>query len=412
MISSSDKPEVREAKSVLRSGWAATGQLGKWVKRAGYVVKELASDAPEAARREWNYYREHHTSAILALTWACTSRCKTCTIWCRNRRQDEELTIDEWLEVGDTLAGQGIGTVELFGGDVFLRPELTVKLSALLKARGCKVAIPTNSHLLTREMAGELARSVHVFYLSTDGLDDLHDKVRGISGAFGKVLRAIDYLKEARGSSKLPRLVCNTTVSRYNCRTLAKIAEFAKRRGFDEIHFEYVGEFTDEHVCTSRIGAYRPSPLYMRNGDSALLTSELVPVMREQLKQARTCHDKPSESGRRFKVRTSSTDVLSDVNLVRGTVPRRRCFFERMTTVIDPYGNIAPCLFFDTYSVGNVRNGDLLRAVKTAYRMRFRRLRDSGQLELCRHCIMSVVRNRTGRDVLRRAILDGRRLLV
>ncbi len=412
MISLSDRPELPQAKSALQPVRPSTGPLDKWIKRTGCVIKELTSDAPEALKREWDYYREKPASAVFALTWACTSRCKTCTSWRRTRRKDEELSIDEWLTVGETLIGQGIKRVELFGGDVFLRPELTVRLAALFKARGCRVGIPTNSNLLTREIAGELVKSVDVFYISTDGVDDLHDKVRGRSGAFEKVLRAVDYLKEARGSSALPRLICNTTISKYNSRALTGIAQFAMRRGFDDIQFEYVGEFTDEHVCNSQIGGYRPSPIYMRNGESALLTEELVPIVREQLKEAATLNGQTAESGRAFKVQTTSIDALSDANLVGGTVPGRRCFFERMTRIIDPYGNIAPCLFFDTFSMGNVRKGDLGGAFSDARRKRFRNARDSGQLELCRHCIMSVVRNRSGRDVLSRAIMTGRQRVV
>ncbi len=412
MISLSDKPEVHQAKPVSQPTPAATGPLSKLIKRTGCVIKELASDAPEALKREWDYYREKPTSAILALTWACTSRCKTCTIWRRNRRRDEELTIDEWLQVGETLAGQGVKTVELFGGDVFLRPELTVRLATLLKACGCTVGIPTNSNLLTREIAEELVKSVDVFYISTDGVDELHDKLRGRSGTFEKVLRAIDYFKEARGGSAGPRLVCNTTVSKHNCRTLTQIAQFAMGRGFDDIHFEYVGEFTDDHACHSQIGGYRPSPLYMRNGESALLTEELVDLTREQLKAVASFNGQTGESGRPFKVRTTSIDALSDANLIDGTVPGRRCFFERMTRIIDPYGNIAPCLFFDTFSLGSVHHGDLDSEFNVVRRKRFRTARNSGQLELCRHCIMSVTRNRSGRDVLSRAIMTGRQQVV
>ena len=92
--------------------------------------------------------------------------------------------------------------------------------------------------------------------------------------------------------------------------------------------------------------------------------------------------------------------------LEEGTVPWRRCFMARTAAVIDPCGNIVPCCFFDNYSVGNVRNGDLDRSWETPGRVRFGAYRDGGKLDVCRHCIVSVSRNRSARDIFRRAYIE------
>ena len=104
---------------------------------------------------------------------------------------------------------------------------------------------------------------------------------------------------------------------------------------------------------------------------------------------------------------TINTDLLSAANLVDGTVPARRCFFERTNVVVDPYGNVVPCLFFDGFALGDVRTGALDRSWETRERLRFRRCRDKAGPALCRHCIMSVIRNQTGYDVIRRAYMTG-----
>jgi len=385
------------------------GAVKKWQRRSASVIRELASDLPEAIRREYDYYVGKRSSAILVLTWACTSRCKTCTAWRRARDASRELTCEEWLNVGRRLVEQGTRSVELFGGDVFLRKDVVVRLSGLLSSLGCKVRIPTNANLMDDRTACALAESVDTFYISTDGLDESHDELRGRRGTFDRVRDAIRILREARGERKKPRLVCNTTVSRYNAYMLLRIARFAAEAGFDESDFEYVGEFRTDHVLKSRIGSYRPSPIYLSNGESALVTWDMVPTLRNQLRLARSFADHHSTSSGRFSVVTTSIDALSDTELVRGTVSGTRCFFERTTAIVDPYGNIVACLFFDNFALGNVRACNLKQCWNTRPRRRFRSYRDTGQLELCRHCIMSVVRNRSGRDVLRRAYLEGRR---
>ncbi len=381
--------------------------VGRFGKRATYVLKSMASDLPEAARREYEYCRGVQTAAILVLTWACTSRCKMCTAWRRRDDRATELTCEEWLEVARALAARDIRSVELFGGDVFLRRDVVIKLTELLNALGCEVYIATNGNLMNEDTARHLAKSLHTLYISVDGVGGSHDEVRGIPGTFERSRRALKLFRSNRGGARYPRLVCNTTVSKYNVNQLANIAEFACNAGFDMIEFEYVGELTEDHVQNSRIGDYLASPIFIRSGESSLVRKEALPLLREQLRQAKASFDRRQGPMGRFDVKTTDVDILSNREVIEGTVPPRRCMFERKTLFIDPYGNVSPCLFFDTYGLGNVRHGALDRPRTTEALRRFRRYRESGQLMICRHCIMSVVRNRSGLDVLHRAYIDG-----
>ncbi len=381
--------------------------IERFGKRAAYVLKFMAGDLREAARCEYEYCREVQTSAILVLTWACTSRCKTCTAWRRRDDRATELTCEEWLEVGRELAARGVRDVELFGGDVFLRKDVVIKLTELLNSLGCRVYIPTNGNLMNEDTARHLAKSLHALYISVDGLDEAHDEVRGMPGTFERTRRALKLFRSNRGGARYPKLVCNTTVSKYNVNQLVKIAEFACNAGFDRIELGYVGELTEDHVQNSRIGDYLASPIYIRSGESSLVRKEALPLLREQLRQAKASFDGRQGPMGRFKVKTTDVDILSDREVIEGTVPPRRCMFERTTVFIDPYGNVIPCLFFDTYGLGNVRHGALDRPRTTEALRRFRRHQESGQLMICRHCIMSVLRNCSGLDVLHRAYIDG-----
>jgi Fe-coproporphyrin III synthase len=386
----------------------APARLPARLKNLGRMMRGVLSDVPQALRREYDYVTGTRRSAILTLTWRCTSHCSSCMAWRRPAQPQRELTAHQWLDTAAALVGRGIRSVELFGGDVLLRKDALLPLCELLHAAGCKVYIPTNCNLLDDTTAAIFARTVYALFLSTDALAEAHDMIRGTPGTFSRMTQARQKLLEARGGGGRPRIICNTTVSRHNVDQLAQLAAFACRAGYDQIDLEYVGQFDSQHVAGSCINGAPPAPIYLQQDQSCLITPQQVPLLRRQLAAARALRGRPTTAGKPFEVVTINIDMLTDQNLVAGTVPHRRCFMERATTIIDPYGNIVPCLFFDNFSVGNVLDGSLEQSWETPRRSAFREHRQEGKLVLCRHCIMSVIRNRTGVDVIRRAVVAAR----
>ena len=206
----------------------------------------VIGNIPKALRLEIDYYLCRRRRASLILTWGCTSRCSSCTVWKRPLDSAAELTLEEWLETARKLVSRGVRIVELFGGDVFLRKDVLIPLARELKSLGCTIHIPTNCNLIDHNTAKAMVDNLDFLYLSVDGIEDLHDHIRGIRGTFNKVINALELLREERGNRNRPVLICNTTVSRYNVHDLSQIADFAAEAGFDEIHFEYVCEFTPD----------------------------------------------------------------------------------------------------------------------------------------------------------------------
>jgi radical SAM protein with 4Fe4S-binding SPASM domain len=381
--------------------------LSTCVRRFFSQAREVLYDVPEAFRREYDYGTGMRRSAILSLTWRCTSHCQSCTAWRRPAQRARELSVQEWLEVAAKLAASGVRSFELFGGDVLLRKEVLFPLCKAIHASGGEVHIATNCNLLDDEVARLFAETAYALYLSTDGLESSHDTIRGTPGTFDRLAQARQRLLTMRGACPTPKLICNTTICQDNAAQAYDVAAYALKSGCDEIDFEYIGQFEDEHVQKSCIAGSLPSPIFMRSGPSRLLRAEQAPMLREQLTRARELTGQPTLAGRPFRVVTLNIDVLADHHLVDGTVPGKRCFVERAMVVVDPYGSVVPCLFFDNICVGDVRQGALDRSLETTERRQFRDFRDNGRLELCRHCIMSVIRNRTGWDVLRRAYIQG-----
>lgn len=380
--------------------------LARRVRRGINAAKEVVSDLPEALGQHRDFRAGKRKHAILALTWRCTSKCQSCTAWKRPSDPASELTSEQWLDVGRQLLDRGVESIELYGGDVLLRKNVVFPLVRLLDEGGCHVHMPTNSNLLDAPTAQVLAAHLYQMYLSTDGINDTHDALRGTKGSSARVHNAVELMIEARGDKPTPILISNTTVSRDNAEQVEAIALSARQQGFDRAAFEYIGQFKQEHIDRSHIGEEVPSPLFTAQGEPMLVRPKQVPVLRRQLKAASRLIGTKNKLGRPFDVGTIYIDVLSDENLVEGTVPGGPCFVEKTVIIIDPFGNVVPCLSFDKFPLDTITSGCLAGSLETSRRKLFQEYRQARKLELCAHCIQSVVRT-TGLGVLRRAAIRG-----
>ena len=205
--------------------------------------KVILKDVVHALHREIEFYQVRPTVCTLFLTYRCNSRCKTCMLWRRTKSElkDFEIGLDQWRLVIDKLHDAGIRIVEIFGGNVFLRKNLLISVLNYLKEKNFIIHLPTNQIGLDDDIAEAIVKNVDRLYLSTDGVGDFQDQIRGQKGAFHRSEDSIAKLRRFRSDKSTPRLICNTTVSKYNVDILEDIIKYALEKKYDEIHFEYVG---------------------------------------------------------------------------------------------------------------------------------------------------------------------------
>jgi radical SAM protein with 4Fe4S-binding SPASM domain len=361
-------------------------------------IKDTASDLTEAVTREIDFRQAKPKRGLWFLTYRCTSRCNTCTIWQRPKGNKPELSLEGWKSIVDQFAQKNISSVELFGGDVFLRKDILFGLINYMKEKRITIYLPTNCNLLDRQSAFDLVETqVDKIYLSTDGVEESHDSVRGISGTFNRVKNAISFLREARGNRSIPKLVCNTTISNLNFSILEEIVHFAKQAGFDEIHLEYAGEIDNSHIENSMIDGLRPAPYFVRQDKSILLNTQEAISLKAAIKKIKTDYRYNGQD-----IKTLNIDMLSLKNLVEGTVPIKKCYMERNEVTIDPYGNIVACPFVNNYILGNLLEKSIDEIWNNEAHRKFRLYQNKGKIALCKHCILSVQRNHTFSGRLRR----------
>jgi MoaA/NifB/PqqE/SkfB family radical SAM enzyme len=175
-------------------------------------------------------------SAKVKLTARCNLRC----VMCKYGRgwAPPELPGARFAEVMDELAALGCRKVHFSGGEVLARPDFEV-IAGRAAAAGMKVTLTSNLTLLTRARAKALMRhKISSVSTSLDGATaKVHERVRGIPGAFAKTLRGMGYLARERARrGQRTRLRVNFVMMRQNFRDHPALVRLAAAHGATELH--------------------------------------------------------------------------------------------------------------------------------------------------------------------------------
>jgi MoaA/NifB/PqqE/SkfB family radical SAM enzyme len=135
------------------------------------------------------------------VVWNCTRRCNLKCVHCysqsENKAYEGELSTDEGLAMLEDLARFGVPVTLFSGGEPLVRPDLLTLIERTV-ALGMRAVISTNGTLITEEKAARLkAFNLSYVGVSLDGLRDVNDRFRGVSGAFEKALAGIRNCQKA-----------------------------------------------------------------------------------------------------------------------------------------------------------------------------------------------------------------------
>lgn len=183
------------------------------------------SEAPIRALTSHDHDRPRPIYAVWELTLHCDQPCQHCGSRAGTMRE-RELSTDEVLEVGKSLARLGCREVALIGGEAYLRTDLPAVVAALV-ADGLRVVMQTGGRGLTRERAEALAAAgMSGVGVSVDGPADIHDCLRGNIGSHAAAMRALDRAREAGMV-----VSANTQINRLNFRHLRATCEELRSHG-------------------------------------------------------------------------------------------------------------------------------------------------------------------------------------
>ncbi len=164
--------------------------------------------------------------AILAITYRCDARCEMCNIW--KLDPQEGLSIDDYLKIPSSLED-----INISGGEAFLRRDIIDIIKAVNdKAGGPRIVISTNGFRTDRIIRAmeDLRRTIPGIGIgvSLDGIGEVHDKIRGIKGAFEKARETLEQLR----SRRFTNVRIGFTAMNENVGELKKVYDLACSMGF------------------------------------------------------------------------------------------------------------------------------------------------------------------------------------
>ncbi|HSL61588.1 MAG TPA: 12,18-didecarboxysiroheme deacetylase [Desulfotignum sp.] len=135
------------------------------------------------------------------VVWNMTRRCNLKCVHCYARSEDisydNELTREQALSMMDDLADFGVPVLLFSGGEPLVHPRL-VEYAQYAVSKGMRAVISTNGTLITRQKATVL-KQIGLSYvgISLDGLEQTHDRFRGVKGSFRRAMAAIENCQAA-----------------------------------------------------------------------------------------------------------------------------------------------------------------------------------------------------------------------
>jgi Fe-coproporphyrin III synthase len=124
-------------------------------------------------------------------TRRCNLRCVHCYAHATGKAAQGEMSTADGMALIDDLAQFGVPVILFSGGEPLVREDLP-ELAAYAVGKGLRAVISTNGTLITGDVALTL-KKIGLSYvgISLDGMQDINDRFRGVSGAFQKALDGI-----------------------------------------------------------------------------------------------------------------------------------------------------------------------------------------------------------------------------
>ena len=146
----------------------------------------------------------------------CNLHCTHC-YWWLNRKENEELTVEQWKEIIDTKFKKNhVFIITLVGGEPTLRPDV---IELFVKVFPKRVSIVSNGTYPLKKY-----KDLYFYWISIDGTQEVHDTIRG-DGAYASTRKNIlDYV-EKNGNDAWKDIWISMTINSLNYKTVPDLIE-------------------------------------------------------------------------------------------------------------------------------------------------------------------------------------------
>lgn len=214
--------------SKLVLGTVTTGD----VIRYGRASSELPA-------RMLQFSRDKKPVVVWNVTRRCNLHCVHCYSSSQNREFPGELSHEEGRALLEDLASFGVPVVLFSGGEPLMRPD-TLSLMEYARELGMRAVLSTNGTMLDDANVARLAAmGISYVGISLDGVGSVHDRFRGLKGAFEQ---SVDGVRRCIRAGLTVGL--RFTITRFNADQLDPLFDLAEAEGIPRIcvyHLAYSG---------------------------------------------------------------------------------------------------------------------------------------------------------------------------
>ena len=146
----------------------------------------------------------------------CNLHCTHC-YWWLNRKENEELTVEQWKEIIENKFKKNhVFIITLVGGEPTMRPDV---VELFIKEFPKRVCLVTNGTFPLKKYA-----DIYFYWISIDGTQEVHDSIRG-KDAYAKTKENIINYVENNGKLAWKDIWISMTINSLNYKTVRDVAE-------------------------------------------------------------------------------------------------------------------------------------------------------------------------------------------
>lgn len=164
------------------------------------------------------------------ITNVCNARCGHCFYWTNLNTPTDSLSEEEYRKIA--AQATGINHLVFSGGEPTMAKNLIDVAGLFITKPHQTIDLPTNGiktdHILglARRLLTRFPQNPVTIGVSMDGLEETHDRVRGVPGNFQKCLRTIAGLTELRREFPNLRVTTLSCIIRENADELVRLLNF------------------------------------------------------------------------------------------------------------------------------------------------------------------------------------------
>jgi MoaA/NifB/PqqE/SkfB family radical SAM enzyme len=271
-----------------------------------------------------------------AVTYRCNSRCTLCNIWRLYKEEphllEKELSLQRLKEKFSSINLPHIMQISFTGGEPFLRKDFPALYTFFAKKfPKSYIYIVTNALASSVIIDALSSMEKHTCLrrlrlgISLDGEECMHDKIRGVKGAYKAALATLEKVKEKFGNAL--SLEINFTIIPENLKQIFQVYRIAR---------EYGAHFSARFAQTSSFYYHNEEMNFGWDQNSLKRAEEYLKKIAEKVRKDAS-----------FLRRIFSLDAyfLYHASLYQGLKRRVfECFSGTHSFFLDPYGHIFPCI--------------------------------------------------------------------